>query len=174
MSGTPESTRAPFSRTITFTRPDGRIWVDVVWNGTRLSITGEVSHSRGSNRRGVNTHSYGQCLDELGTAPAERRLYTLWERWHLNDMRAGCEHQRAAGWATRPIDPGKPLGAYGRHFPGQAQDSYNMLIWVTPAEHPDGLLGRACPECGYGYGSAWLHEDVPTAVLDELRGDWSV
>jgi hypothetical protein len=28
------------------------------------------------------------------------RLRDIWARWHLNDMRAGCEHQRAAGWDT--------------------------------------------------------------------------
>ena len=37
------------------------------------------------------------------------------------------------------------------------------------AWHPDGLLCRPCPECGYRYGSAWLREEVPAAVLAELQ-----
>jgi hypothetical protein len=26
------------------------------------------------------------------------RFWQVWERWHLNDMKAGCEHQRGPGW----------------------------------------------------------------------------
>lgn len=37
--------------------------------------------------------------------------------------------------------------------------------WVRPNEHPDGLLCKPCPECGYEYGSQWLHEDVPADVI---------
>lgn len=28
----------------------------------------------------------------------------VWDRWHLNDMRAGCEHQRALGWEKEGYD----------------------------------------------------------------------
>jgi hypothetical protein len=38
-----------------------------------------------------------------------------------------------------------------------------------PSEHPRGLLMKACPECGYQYGSTWLTEEVPADVLDFLR-----
>lgn len=94
----------------------------------------------------------------------------VWRRWHLNDMRAGCEHQRAEGWNQRPIDPSKPLNAYGRHFDGQKQDSWNMLAWVRADEHPEGLLCRPCPICGYKYGSAWLKEELPVEVVTYLEG----
>lgn len=93
----------------------------------------------------------------------------VWKRWHLNDMRAGCEHQRAAGWGTRPIDPTKPTTAYGKHFEGQRQDSWNLLGWVRPDEHPAGLLTLPCWYCGYRYGTAWLREEVPADVLRMLR-----
>jgi hypothetical protein len=84
-------------------------------------------------------------------------------------MRAGCQHQRAAGWHKRPIDPAKPTTAYGKHFPGQRQDSWNLLGWVRADEHPEGLMCRPCPECGYKYGTAWLSEPVPETVLAFLR-----
>lgn len=42
--------------------------------------------------------------------------------------------------------------------------------WVDYREHPEGLLSKPCPVCGYAYGSAWLHEEVPTDVLEFLRG----
>lgn len=40
----------------------------------------------------------GQCVDEVAKLfPNDaklQRMCKIWERWHLNDMRAGCEHQR--------------------------------------------------------------------------------
>lgn len=87
--------------------------------------------------------------------------------WHLNGMQAGCAHQREAGWNKRPIDPSKPLDAYGYFIPGDHhRATWNMLTWVTRAEHPEGLLSEPCPECGYRYGSAWLHAALPADVAE--------
>jgi hypothetical protein len=83
---------------------------------------------------------------------------------HLNGMKAGCEHQEAEGWDERPIDPSKPLDAYGLHFPGQKQMSWNMLVWVRPDEHPEGLLTKSCPTCGYKYGTEWKKRELPASV----------
>jgi hypothetical protein len=40
--------------------------------------------------------------------------------------------------------------------------------WVREEEHPDGLLCKKCPVCGYAYGSAWLKEELPQEVVDFL------
>jgi hypothetical protein len=40
--------------------------------------------------------------------------------------------------------------------------------WVHEKEHPEGLLCRPCPVCGYKYGSAWLRMDVPQEIIDKL------
>lgn len=40
--------------------------------------------------------------------------------------------------------------------------------WVTQAEHPDGVLSKPCPVCGYKYGSTWLKKEVPQEVIDWL------
>lgn len=40
--------------------------------------------------------------------------------------------------------------------------------WVYPAEHPEGLLTKACPVCGYKYGSAWRKRELPQYVWDFL------
>lgn len=110
--------------------------------------------------------SCGQCLDALDRLigkhlPNElvRQLGYVWRRWHLNNMRAGCEHQRKAGWDQIPIDPDKPLDAYGK-FAGDVP-TWNMAIWVYKKDHPAGLLMEPCPECGYRYGSQWLREPLP-------------
>jgi hypothetical protein len=40
--------------------------------------------------------------------------------------------------------------------------------WTYPHEHPDGLLTKPCATCGYKYGSSWLKEDLPEAVVSFL------
>lgn len=42
------------------------------------------------------------------------------------------------------------------------------LGWLSPEVHPEGILGKECPVCGYKYGSSWLYEDVPNDVIDWL------
>lgn len=37
--------------------------------------------------------------------------------------------------------------------------------WVRHEEHPDGLLSKPCPVCGYKYGSAWRKEPLPADVV---------
>lgn len=141
-------------------------------NGPQLSICGSVWYY---NRRdcyacGQLRENIREYLDVL-LIPEEHlgRILAVWNRWHLNGMRAGCEHQRAEGWNKRPIDPSKPLGAYGLHFDGQRQPSWNMLAWIPRAEHPEGLLCYPCPTCGYRYGSAWLYEPLPASIVAEVK-----
>lgn len=43
------------------------------------------------------------------------------------------------------------------------------LGWLNPEEHPEGILTKPCPECGYKYGTAWRKETVPDTVLDFLK-----
>ena len=144
----------------------------------RLSITGVEGPTRNGNCRGASGQlvlEYGYTDKGASITPGEgwtsteiARFLATWERWHLNDMRAGCEHQRAEKWTERRIDPTKPTSAYGKHFDGQTQDSWNMLAWVRPDEHPDGMLTKPCPTCGYKFGSQWLYEPLPAEVIEYL------
>ena len=40
----------------------------------------------------------GQCIDEIAKLfphnEKVQRIKKIWERWHLNDLHAGCKHQR--------------------------------------------------------------------------------
>ena len=195
----------------------------------RLSITGVV----GPKSNGDAWGSCGQCTDSLdrvrpglGWGGKVGELRAIWDRWHLNDMRAGCEHQRADGWAEKGLrkvtrfhwrliasmsekqkvlqeaalgalragrtfkptkeqakiaampyaletwgaeavpyyEPARPLYAGST---GSAEEK--ALGWLRPDEHPDGILCRPCPTCGYEYGSAWLREEVPGEVLAVLQ-----
>ena len=46
----------------------------------------------------------GQCVDTIADLfPDDARALSIlqvWKRYHLNDMRAGCEHPRALGWGA--------------------------------------------------------------------------
>ena len=90
-------------------------------------------------------------------APKWLDLLDIWKHYHLNDMNAGCEHQRAAGWDKIKLDESKPL----------TQD--NMATWTRPEDNPKGLLTKACPVCGYKYGTAWLKVELPQKVIEFLQ-----
>jgi hypothetical protein len=91
---------------------------------------------------------YGQCKDEAKEfIPV--RLYEVWDRWHLNYMRAGTPAQEK----------------YLRE-----QNEYIVSFGGEPMDYD------SCCEClaeknllvdnGYRYGSAWLKEDLPQEVID--------
>lgn len=63
-----------------------RIYVNVDWDGKRLSFTGTVLRPH-QPRNAPNPSACGQVGDYLLTV--DPRLAELWDRWHLNDMRAG-------------------------------------------------------------------------------------
>ena len=230
--------------------PDGRgrVYVRVEFKGGKLSLCGV----EGPRANGDAAGSSGQIQQPPFTRfargwsqPLADRLWKLWSRWHLNDMRAGCEHQRAQWdtskeivfneysieWTTRrqlERDADKQVKAFdGRGIAGRlvcgaggatlakASPAYAMLRalrasgiapfewraldaaalarmrrklpewemlapllktrerreragWVRPSEHPAGLMCKPCDVCGYKYGTAWLNEDVPAEVIDEL------
>jgi hypothetical protein len=71
-------------------------------SGTRVAISASVWRP---NRSDIVQG--GQMLEELlelypGNASV-LRLVELWRQWHLNDMHAGCEHQRKSWDTTRKV-----------------------------------------------------------------------
>ena len=60
-------------------------------------------------------------------------------------------------------EPKKPL------YPGdKGATEVQRLGWLKPDAHPDGILCKPCPVCGYKYGTSWLKEAVPADVIDWL------
>lgn len=35
------------------------------------------------------------------------------------------------------------------------------LGWLRESEHPEGILSKACPVCGYKYGTSWVYFPIP-------------
>lgn len=180
--------------------------------GPVLSVVGETWENG-------QWSSGGQCYDDL--ADAAPNAVELWQRWHLNDMRSGCEHQRqecdqtalltltpltwgpryhelrrlalagtmaqedAATWAdtVATVERLTIKWPYPCHPQAWGEAGENALaaelVAIGPAktrpacntfvtEHPDGLLGRVCPECGHRYGHGWVYEPIPDDALADI------
>jgi len=159
---------------------EGEAFAKITYFDGKLSIFGVIG-TRGGNATGssgqwiMSFREYDDrghlTLDKLKPAPGwtkykVKKFLDIWDKWHLNDSRAGCEHQREWGWGEEPIDPTQPTTAYGTFYPGQTSPSWNLKGCVYP---PFGHLAEACPECGYKYGTAWLFEEVPNTAIKFLR-----
>jgi hypothetical protein len=193
--------------------------VEIEWSLTedgRFSMSGAVWMA---SRR--DCYTCRQCLDEIAKlfpkSSKVQQMHQVWKRWHLNDLRAGCEHQRAEGWGQEQLvvktytttteayqlrekGIGEAVAAAleGRVAVLTPEQRYMMgpdwfrdvfdleshplpqlfklkkeetkqSNWVHQHEHPRGVLSKPCPVCGYRYGSAWLKEEIPEAVLAVIR-----
>jgi uncharacterized protein (TIGR02996 family) len=79
-----------------------------------------------------------------------RQLHDVWDRWHLNDMKAGTSAQEEYLRAN-PIHVTYPAG----HFDAA------VAALTAAGLNPD-------PTTGHRYGYAWLREEVPPDVLHFL------
>jgi hypothetical protein len=220
---------------------DGDIFIKIEWNAEKgnLSLSGVIGPVRGGNANGGagqidmefahrnpadNDDRYSKPIQPKNitfapgwTADLWLDLLDIWKRWHLNDMQAGCEHQRAEGWGKKKVKiahlklnwdlAGKTRSNIERMYKAQIEETGKARItedertllnlpyfrevpeeqvsqyadyyeverieekstnWVKETEHPEGVLSKPCPVCGYKYGSAWLREEVPADVLEWL------
>lgn len=208
-------------------------FVKIEYNDSRLSITGVVAPMG----NGDCLRSAGQCTEEIRNGkPTDEwtremldKLCDIWDKWHLNDMRPYCEHQKKLGWDELA---GKKVTLYHYRLKREASDkqkeaekaaikalkegiaftpteeqikfanlSYAItsheelngeladyyepkkplysgdggatetktLGWLREEEHPEGILNKPCPVCGYKYGSSWIKEEVPKDVIEWLE-----
>lgn len=101
-----------------YTDPDAhperqsKVFAAIDWDGQRLSITGV----EGPKANGDAIGSCGQIrLDvswHTNRIPEYSQIAGIWKRWHLNNMRAGCEHQRAERWDKRLLSEPCPTCGY--------------------------------------------------------------
>lgn len=136
------------NKTLSFFKNNQTCEVEIRLHDGRLSICGTVYEGKRLRSDERNLISCGQCIDWAKEfIPA--RLYEIWDRWHLNNMRAGTPAQEQ----------------YLRE-----QNEYIVSFGGKPMDY-----GSAC-EClaakdllvdnGHKYGSAWLKEDLPQEVID--------
>ncbi|MFA4971502.1 MAG: hypothetical protein WC683_02735 [bacterium] len=95
----------PFTKHVLVGTGDcGKVFVTIKWDGKRLSLTGvEGPLSNGDAKGGcgqIDLVNVTQPFPGIDVA----KLAEVWNRWHLNDMRAGCEHQRKDWDVTEKVE----------------------------------------------------------------------
>lgn len=105
-----------------------------------------------------------------------RQLVDVTERWHLNDMRPGCEHQRALGWTSCPGHYSKnpELIKQIQQLEVEFTTTHNMKqdLDVLARYYPTGYMTTALydkiqereAQYGRGYG---VRRDFPKLTSDE-------
>jgi hypothetical protein len=119
----------------------------------RLSIASAITSKYGTLNGQYGWHgvlSCGQARSDLmeitklepgWTVADVVKLDQIWREYHLNDMKAGCDHQ-----------PDEVL-VYENH----PRYGYRQIdLENTPR----------CPHTGYKYGSAWLFKALPDDVIE--------
>lgn len=116
------------------------LYIKAEYSDNRLSISGVIGPSRSGNAYGGcgqidmefahrkaahNDSRYSQPIQprEINFAPEWNAkkwldLLEIWHDWHLNDLKPGCEHQRASGWEDDGYDvhPSEPCPTCGYKF----------------------------------------------------------
>ncbi len=125
-----------------------------------FSIQGLVINTR--KRFDDNVDAGRQIQDAIDGHLKDLRwpeIKRLWELHHLNGTNPECQHMRPLGWLPPKGRPAKMVEHNG---------TPTFVGMLRPDEHPDGLLGRKCPECGYAYGSKWLYEPIPEDDIQRI------
>lgn len=155
---------------------NGRLFVKVCHNDKgRLSITGVEGPMSNGDAKG----SCGQCVDALGrittlsagwTPEMVAKLRDVWEAWHLNDMRAGCEHQRAEGWGDEELE----VVTYG--LTSEAHELRHIAEAEACAAARDGRVAKLTPAAKFLIGPDWFKDrfeapdaDSPLSGLFKVR-----
>jgi len=111
------------------------VFLKVEYNDGRLSISGVEGPLPSGNCLG----SCGQIdmswepLNTLApgwTRESVKALLLVWKKWHLNDMQAGCQHQREMGWTKYDDHPSEPCPVCGYKYGSE---------WLT-VEVPEDVL----------------------------------
>lgn len=110
-------------------------------------------------------HKHNMELTEGWTFATWFNFLAIWHDWHLNNMRSGCEHQRAMGWTYEDH--------HGIWEEREVKDKYVIDEYATGETEIEctynEFKGHACPTCGYNIGSSWLKEELPLHVVYFLK-----
>lgn len=63
----------------------------------------------------------------------------------------------------------KPLNKENEQYYRHYKEETKTLNWLTPKEHPEGLLTKSCPVCGYKYGTELKTLTIPEDVINEIK-----
>jgi hypothetical protein len=146
-------------------KQNSELHIRLEYTDGRLRMSGVVGALSSGNGKGIS----GQCHDSLKEIAIYKKgwdkekcvqLFEIWKKFHLNDMHEECEHQAAAGWLDIA---NKQVGVNN----GIKSETKSLRL-LKEDEHPDGILCKPCPVCGYKYGTAWNRVEVPESVIKWL------
>lgn len=147
MEQTQQITHESFNKVLVFYKNNKTAEIEIKYTDGVLSITGTVFRGHKLNKSESNLISCGQCLYDCRRIVPDQ-LLRVWERWHLNDMRAGTRAQELLLESVK--------------------DTFDHNDWYTAA--CDYLKSiDMYNHNGYEYGTKWLTEPVPSDVLEYLR-----
>lgn len=87
---------------------NGSIYCRIEFTDGKLSITGVEGPTSDGNCRGgagqIVMHDWSlETLAPGWTKDMVKQFREVWDKWHLNDMRAGCEHQIGPEWEPQDV-----------------------------------------------------------------------
>lgn len=148
------------------------VFCKVEFKDGRLSITGVEGPKRNGDAAGgcgqISMHMDAEYFDGFEFAPgwditSARRFLTIWDEWHLNDMRSYSPAQKAAGWDKRAQ---MPMLGYEWTLTREAQEAKDRAKKAALAHLRDGLTFTPEPEEVAAFTRPhswvqWLHEETP-------------
>lgn len=134
----------------------GNIYCKIEVGDGRLSICGVEGPYSNGNCRGACGQigaDLAKHVDEIEPAPGWtidllREFFAMWDRWHLNDMRAGSQVQE--DWLRDNPIPREEYAYPKSHYE------------VASAKLAAAGLN---PDNGYLYGHEWKREELPASVI---------
>lgn len=163
MSATATQISNDFRKVVRLGTANGRaysIYCKIEYQNGRLSISGVEGPTASGNALGscgqIDTHLRNE-QQSIKLAPGWTRaklrmFFEVWERWHLNDMKAGSAEQEQ--WLRDNPIPAEEYAYPKSHYTVASKKLANAGL------NPD--------SDGYTYGSAWKREEVPADVLEFL------
>ena len=126
---------------------------------TELSICGNIW-----NARHTDIVCGGQCIDVIAKylhTPKMQAIYSMWEKFHLNGMKAGTVEQESAIKKLRAV-----AETEGIRPSYETECEYLKRIGMYEVEYTGKSVGRMYDHEMYRYGTAWLVRDLPDYVIE--------
>lgn len=143
----------PFSYKPPWTKKSMSVFFKIEWKNNRLSISGVEGPLPSGNCRGacgqidmqIDNEYLSHCQFNEGWSPIIfKEFLSIWKEYHLNDMKAGCQHQRAMGWGTNELN----LIHVSTNVWGMPKATREMYQWVERGGIPEHcyvyMLVRRC------------------------------
>ena len=122
-------------------------------NKVKFEIKCEIKTNGSFSVSGSYGGGGGQCQDHIKPANhAQQQLLDIWNKWHLNDMKAGTEKQEEL-LNSSEFESFKQLN--------NVKDGYSLACDFLESKN---LL----IDDGYKYGTAWLARNLPANFRENL------